>query len=265
MRVVPVPCLSDNYAYLVVCEVTGQAAVVDPGQAAPVHAAVAAAGARLVAVWATHHHPDHVGGVPDLVAAWPGLEVVAHRSDRARVPGCTRAVDDGDVVTVGTTSARILHNPGHTTGAISYVITGAAGAAGAAGAVFTGDTLFAAGCGRLFEGSAADMWGSLSRLAALPADTAVYFGHEYTASNLRFAAAVEPDSAAVQDRVRVVTAARAAGQATTPSTIALELATNPFVRADQPAVIAAARGRGARADDPSAVLAAIRAWKDSFR
>ena len=186
----------------------------------------------------------------------------------AKRPELGRMLDHlraGDVVTVGTTSARILHNPGHTTGAISYVITGAAGAAGAAGAVFTGDTLFAAGCGRLFEGSAADMWGSLSRLAALPADTAVYFGHEYTASNLRFAAAVEPDSAAVQDRVRVVTAARAAGQATTPSTIALELATNPFVRADQPAVIAAARGRGARADDPSAVLAAIRAWKDSFR
>ena len=214
MRVVPVPCLKDNFAYLVIDG--GRAAVVDPGEAAPVEAALAREGVALAAIWLTHHHHDHVGGVAALAGAHAGIEIVAHVHDQTRSPRVTRTVDDGDSVELGALRARIVHNPGHTLGAISYVV---------ADAVFTGDTLFGAGCGRLFEGSAEQMFASLRKLAALPAETRVFFGHEYTAANLRFAAAAEPGNAAI--------AARAAAIPTpsTPSTIALELATNPFVRA----------------------------------
>lgn len=254
MRVVPVPCLKDNFAYLVIDEARGdgaRAAVVDPSEAAPVEAALAREGVTLEAIWLTHHHWDHVGGVKALVAARPGLAVVAGEHDAARIEGVTRKLADGDLVTLGGLSARVIHNPGHTLGAISYVV---------GGAVFTGDTLFGGGCGRLFEGDAPMMHASLERLAALPPETRVYFGHEYTAANLRFAAAVEPDNAAVGRR------AAALGSPTTPSTIADERATNPFLRAAEPAVIAAARARDAAADDagPAAVFGAIRAWKDRF-
>lgn len=254
MRIVNVPCLKDNFAYLVICEATGRAAVVDPGEAAPVLAAVAAAGVELVAVWATHHHADHVGGTLELLAARPGLEVVGFAGDRARIPGITREVAAGDEVELGESRARIIENPGHTTGAISFFVDGVA--------VFTGDTMFGAGCGRLFEGTAAQMATSMATLAALPPATRVYFGHEYTASNLRFAAAVEPDNAAVAARA----AAIVAGVATSPSTVADERATNPFVRSAEPAVIAAAIARDATVDpaDPASVLGAIRRWKDTF-
>lgn len=268
MRVVPVPCLSDNYAYLVICDVRGVAAVVDPGEAAPIAAAVATCGARLTAIWATHHHPDHVGGVAELCAAFPDLEVVAHVSDQARIPGVTRTVDDGDVVALGELRARIIHNPGHTLGAISYAVTTVDDDHGAAGrALFTGDTLFAAGCGRIFEGTPAMMAASLTRLAAEPAETEVYFGHEYTVANLKFAVAVEPDHPAVTARAEAAAARRAEGRATTPSTIELERATNPFLRAHEPAVAASAVAAEPGADpaDPVAVFAALRAWKNRYR
>ncbi|MEZ4402461.1 MAG: hydroxyacylglutathione hydrolase [Kofleriaceae bacterium] len=252
MRVIPVPCLSDNYAYLVICDATGRAAVVDPGEAAPVEAAVAAAGVELVAVWATHHHHDHVGGVAALAAAHPGLAVVGHASDAARIPGLTAPVVADAAVVMGALTARIIENPGHTRGAISYLV---------ADAVFTGDTLFAAGCGRLFEGTAAQMHASLARLAALPPATRVFFGHEYTAANLRFAAAVEPASEAIRARQAALP------PCTTPSTIALERATNPFLRTADPAVVAAAAAHDPAVDraDPAAVLATVRRWKDGFR
>lgn len=247
MRVVSVPCLKDNFAYLVIDD-DGRCAVVDPGEAAPVEAALARENATLAAVWATHHHMDHVGGVPELVARHPGLEVVIGAVDADKAPNVTRTVDDGDEVTLGSLRARCIHNPGHTLGAVSYVV---------GNAVFTGDTLFGGGCGRVFEGTPAMMHASLMRLAALPPEMEVYFGHEYTASNLRFAAAVEPANADV--------AARAASIATpsTPSTIEVERATNPFLRADDPAVIEAAKARGAEGD-PVSVFAAVRAWKNSF-
>jgi hydroxyacylglutathione hydrolase len=224
MRVAVVPCLSDNFAYLVIED--GRAAVVDPGEAPPVEAALAREGVELAAIWLTHHHHDHVGGVKELVAAHPGVEVVAHEHDRERAPAVTRLVKDGDTVPFGKLRASIIYNPGHTLGAISYLIEGC---------VFTGDTLFAAGCGRLFEGSAEMMHASLARLAALPPATRVYFGHEYTAANLRYAAAAEPGNAQ--------TPARAASLAkpSTPSTIADELATNPFVRAPDVETFAARR------------------------
>jgi hydroxyacylglutathione hydrolase len=232
VRIVPVPCLSDNYAYLVI---EGErAAVVDPGEAAPMEAALAREHVALVAIWLTHHHHDHVGGVSELVASHPGIEVVAHRHDRERAPGVTRLVDDGDRVALPGTSltARIIHNPGHTLGAISYVVEHAD-----AHAVFTGDTLFAAGCGRLFEGDPAMMFSSLAKLAALPPATRVYFGHEYTRKNLDFAATVEPDNAAIAAKLRGLAAT------STPSTIADELATNVFVRAHDVAELGDRRAR----------------------
>jgi hydroxyacylglutathione hydrolase len=248
MKVVPVPCLKDNFAYLVI-DHDGRCAIVDPGEAAPMEAALARENVQLAAIWATHHHPDHVGGVPELVAAHPGIDVVIGAKDASRTPRVTRSTDDGDEVVLGTLRARCIHNPGHTLGAITFVVEGCA---------FTGDTLFGAGCGRLFEGDAAMMHASLMRLAALPPDTKVYFGHEYTASNLRFAAAVEPDNPRIAER------AKSLATPSTPSTIADERATNPFLRAAEPAVIAAATARGA-ASDPVSVFAAIRAWKDGFR
>ena len=231
MRIVPVPCLKDNYAYLVI---DGDiAAIVDPGEAAPVAEAARREGVTLQAIWLTHHHHDHVGGVEELGIA----EVVAHVGDRTRAPKVSHPVDEGDVVALGSLRARIIHNPGHTTGAISYVVDD-----GVTGCVFTGDTLFGAGCGRLFEGTPAMMHASLAKLAALPPETRVYFGHEYTAANLVFAAAAEPDNPAITAR------AAALRVPSTPSTIADELATNPFVRARD-------------VDE----LARRRAWKDTFK
>ncbi|HEV7556172.1 MAG TPA: hydroxyacylglutathione hydrolase, partial [Kofleriaceae bacterium] len=200
MRVVPVPCLKDNYAYLVIDG--GRAAVVDPGEAAPIEAALVRENVELVAIWATHHHYDHVDGVPALVAAHPGIEVVAGHTDAPKVKHVTRVVNEGDVVTMGDVRASIIHNPGHTLGAISFH---------ADDCVFTGDTLFAAGCGRVFEGDPPMMHASLTKLGALPPATRVYFGHEYTVANLRFAAHVAPDDRAVAARVDEVKALRARG------------------------------------------------------
>lgn len=248
MRVVTVPCLKDNFAYLVI---DGDlAAVVDPSEAAPVEAALARWEVTLAAIWLTHHHWDHVGGVKALAAARPGLAVVAGERDAEKIEGVTERLADGGETSLGGLRARAILNPGHTLGAISFVVEDA---------VFTGDTLFGAGCGRLFEGDAAMMQASLARLAELPGETRVYFGHEYTVANLRFAAAVEPENVAAARRAEDLAVP------STPSTIGEERATNPFLRVGEPAVIAAARARGAASEDPAAVFAAIRAWKDGFK
>jgi hydroxyacylglutathione hydrolase len=240
MRIVSIPCLSDNYAYLVICETTQRAAIVDPSEAAPVLAAVRQHGVELEAIWNTHHHWDHTGGNQELVSAVRGLEVVAHASDRGRVPAQTHFVDEGDTVSVGQVTARVIHNPGHTSGAISYHIADPS-------AVFTGDTLFGAGCGRLFEGTPVDMHESLSKLAALPGATEVYCGHEYTEKNLLFAAEAEKGNTAVAERLARVAELRKGGHPSVPFTMAEEQATNPFVRA----------GSAER-------LGELRAWKDRF-
>jgi hydroxyacylglutathione hydrolase len=240
MRVVVVPCLQDNYAYLVVCERTGRAAIVDPSEAAPVMAAVEREGVTLEAIWNTHHHFDHVGGNEALAARFPGLRVVASAYDGEahRVPAQTEALADGGETGVGELRVRALHVPGHTLGAITLAGEGAA---------FTGDTLFLAGCGRLFEGSAAQMHASFARLGALPDDTRVYPGHEYTVKNLEFAMAAEPDNADVRARLERARATRAAGAPTVPARLSEERATNPFMRASD-----------------SDEFARLREWKDRF-
>jgi hydroxyacylglutathione hydrolase len=256
MRVVPVPCLNDNYAYLVVAD-GGVAAVVDPGEAAPVVQAAQHEGVRLVAIWCTHHHPDHVGGNADLLARFPDLAVVGHASDRERIPGLNQPVEDGATIALAEVSATIIHNPGHTRGAVSYHVA-------AGPALFTGDTLFGAGCGRLFEGTALQMQASLDRLARLPGDTQVYCGHEYTESNLAFAAVVDPDNPAIVERRRAVRVQRAAGKPSVPFTMLAELTTNPFLRVHLPAVAASIRARDPGAD-AGAAFAVLRGWKDVFK
>jgi len=217
LKVTIVPCLSDNYAYLVEDAATGALVVVDPSEAPPVKQALA--GRVPQAVWCTHHHWDHVGGNEELGVK----EIVGHASDRGRLPGQTRFVEDGDELRLGESRVRVLHIPGHTLGAIAYAVDG--------DAVFTGDTLFVAGCGRLFEGTPAMMHSSLRTLATLAPATRVYCGHEYTQSNLEFAAHGEPDNAAVREAIARAAALRANGKPTVPGTIGDELATNPFVRA----------------------------------
>lgn len=253
MRVVAVPCLSDNYAYLVVPAGSTEAVVIDPSEAAPVARALAHEGLDLAAILATHHHHDHVGGIEELRARFGAVAVYAHASDAGRVPGQTDRVEDGRRFTAAGLEALPLHVPGHTLGAVAYVIEDA---------VFTGDTLFVAGCGRLFEGTAEQMHASLNgKLARLPVETAVYCGHEYTAANLRFAAAMEPGNEAVREKVARVAELRAGGAPTVPSTIGEELATNPFLRVGSAEI----RARFPEATTDVEVLAAVRRAKDSFR
>jgi hydroxyacylglutathione hydrolase len=210
----------DNYAYLVVDGDTGQAGIVDCAEAEPVLQAVAKERVTLTAVLPTHHHFDHVGGNLDLLAAHPELAV--YGVDQ-RIPALTKAVRDGDHIRLGSLEARVIFIPAHTTGHIAYYFP-------RQHAVFTGDTLFAGGCGRLFEGDAAMMIGSLSKLSALPDDTDVYFGHEYTEKNLRFALTLEPHNAALQQKHAWAQTQTRQGGTTTPTTIASEKATNPFLR-----------------------------------
>lgn len=247
------PAFEDNYVWLIAGP-AGGVVVVDPGDPAPVRAA-AARGLRPAAILVTHHHADHIGGVEALAAEF-GLPVWA--PDDPRMPALARTVRDGDrIEPTGTgLSFEVLSTPGHTRSHVCFF---------GAGTLFCGDTLFSLGCGRLFEGTPAKMLASLDRLAMLPGDTRVCCAHEYTASNGRFALAVEPGNPALAARMEEVRAARAAGRPTLPTTIAGERACNPFLRVREPAVRAALAARLGRApaDDVEA-FATLRAWKDGF-
>ncbi len=253
LDLITIPCLTDNYAYLIRDRATGQTALVDVPEAAPVLAALAANGWRLDKIFLTHHHDDHVQGTDELVKA-TGAEVYGALADVHRLPPLTRALAEGCEVTVGETIGQVMDVSGHTIGDIAFWFPSARLA-------FTADSLMAGGCGRLFEGTPATMWASLSNLAALPEDTLICSGHEYTTSNLRFAATIEPDNAALQDRIAQVASTRAAGVATVPSLLSQELATNPFLRAKLPHIKASL---GLTAASDAEAFAALRARKDTF-
>ena len=253
LEIVLVPALSDNYVYLLHDRESGATAVVDPGEAAPVEAALAERGWTLTQIVNTHHHHDHTGGNADLKAKH-GARLIGPRAEAARIAGMDRTVGEGDAVEIAGHRAVVYETPGHTSGHISLHISDSA-------ALFCGDTLFALGCGRMFEGTPPQFWASLSTLRALPAETRVYCGHEYTQSNARFALSVDGGNAALRARAAEIDRLRAAGRPTVPSTLADELGTNPFLRADDPAMAAAVGMAGA---EPSAVFAEIRRRKDAF-
>lgn len=257
MRIVPVPCLADNYAYLV-CN-GDRAAVVDPSEPDPIVAAARELGVRIEAIVCTHHHPDHVAGLTDLVEQiGRPLPVYAHEHDRARIQGVTELLRDASELDVVGLDVQARHVPGHTLGALAYVVEGKA--------VFAGDTLFAGGCGRLFEGSAAMLHASLAHgFGALDGRVELYPGHEYADRNLTFARSVEPGNEALRMRLAGVRARRAREEFCVPSTMADERATNPFLRCDAPDVRAFARRSGdVDGDDPVAVFAAVRRARDTF-
>jgi hydroxyacylglutathione hydrolase len=251
-----VPCLKDNYAYLLHQPGSTDAVVVDASEEAPVLAALGRLGLNPVAIMATHHHLDHVGGNAGLLSRYPDLKVFGYRSDRGRIPGQTEFLDDQQEFELAGIGVKALHIPGHTLGAVAYVAEGAA---------FTGDTLFAAGCGRLFEGTAAQMYESLNlTLGALPDDTRIYCGHEYTLSNLKFAESLEPNNPEIAKKLAWAKAARDKGEPTLPSTMKEERLTNPFLRVAEQDVVAKVNERLAQDKSPQAVLAAVRAMKDAF-
>ena len=223
LDVVAVPILSDNYVWLAHEPASGTTVVVDPGEAPPVLAALAERGWRADAIWITHWHPDHVGGLATLKGE-TGAEAWGPAAEASRIAGLDHLVHEGDRVRAGPIEAMVIATPGHTAGHIAFHVDQSA-------ALFPGDTLFAMGCGRLFEGAPADMHASLQALAALPEDTQVYAAHEYTLGNARWARTVEPDNVALVERADEVERLRAAGRPTLPTTIGLERATNPFVRA----------------------------------
>lgn len=247
MQVIPVPCLSDNYAYLVIAN--GRTAVVDPSQADPVLRAIDAHRVKLNEIWLTHHHWDHVGGIEPLIEECPIERVRGSRYDAGhqRIPRQTDALSDGDSFNFGGVTVDILEIPGHTLGAIAFITEGN---------LFSGDTLFIAGCGRVFEGTMEMMSQSLAKLRSLPPDTKVWCGHEYTVNNLRFAKTVEPQNPEVATALQEAIATREANEFTVPGQLDRELATNPFLRFDKPEVAA---GR-----DPVTSFTAIREAKDNF-
>jgi hydroxyacylglutathione hydrolase len=254
LEIVAVPALQDNYAYLIHDPPSGATAVVDPSEAPPVLQALGSRGWGLDWILNTHHHPDHTGGNLALKAK-TGARVIAPRRNLEQIPGIDQPVEDGQSVRIGGAQAWVIGIPGHTLGHTAYWFE-------SEGAVFTGDTLFLLGCGRLFEGTPAQMWASLQKLRALPPATRVYCGHEYTEKNAAFARTVDPANPALATRSEAIARIRAAGQPTVPGTLAEESATNPFLRADDPGL---QRVLGMEGESATEVFAALRRRKDEFR
>ena len=246
-------CLKDNYVWLLREPQSGAVAVVDPSEAAPVKARLDALGWRLTHILNTHHHWDHTGGNLELKAA-TGATIVGPKADRERIPGIDIALGEGDTYAFGREIAQVFDIPGHTRGHIAFWFPESV-------ALFCGDTLFTLGCGRMFEGTAPQMYASLSKLAGLPGETRVFCGHEYTQANARFALTIEPGNTALKNRAARIDAQRAKGEPTVPSTLALERATNPFLRAKEKSVATAVALDGR---DPVDVFAEVRARKDRF-
>jgi hydroxyacylglutathione hydrolase len=253
LTIVTVPCLADNYAFLAHDAASGETAVIDVPDAAPILAALAERGWRATQVLLTHHHWDHVDGLPDLLAEHPA-KVTGAAADAHRLPPLDLAVAEGDTVRIGAEEGRVIDVSGHTLGHVAFHFP-------ASDVVFTADSLMALGCGRVFEGTKPMMWQSLAKLAALPPQTLVCSGHEYTQSNARFALTVDPDNPDLISRVEAIALDRAAGRPTVPSTLELELATNPFLRPSDPRIRAQL---GMENATDAEVFAEIRHRKDNF-
>ncbi len=249
LELVTIPCLKDNYAYLLHDAATGHTTLIDAPEAEPILTTLAAKGWTLTQILLTHHHADHIQAIPTLTAA-TNAPVLGARADAHRLPPLARLLAEGDTITIGAETAHVLDVSGHTIGHLAFVLPGMA---------FTADSLMSGGCGRLFEGSPVTMWASLSKLAALPPDTLICSGHEYTTANLAFAASIDPDNPRLQTRIADTAVARASNLPTVPSTLALELATNPFLRAP----LLKARIGLPNATDADA-FTEIRALKDKF-
>lgn len=255
LQIWPIEAFSDNYIWILERDGSPRVTVVDPGDAAPVVAALDERGLEIGAILLTHHHGDHVGGVAELIRQF---HPPVYGSSNESVAGVDHPVGGGDVIALPDLAIEleVVDLPGHTAGHIGFVGDGLA---------FVGDTLFAGGCGRVFEGTTEQMHGSLAKLAALPPATKAYCAHEYTLANLRFAMAVEPDNTILTDRLAATEASRADGQPTVPSTIGFELATNPFLRCSEPAVVGAAEDHAGHKLTPGAeVFGVVRAWKDGW-
>ncbi len=253
MKVISIPCSFDNYSYLLICEQSKKAAVVDPTEAYPLMLALEENGVELTAVYCTHHHHDHIGGIEDFLEEDSSITIVCYHQDKNRISTANTFVDHGDSITLGSETGKILHTPGHTTGSICYYF---------GEHLFVGDTIFGGGCGRIFEGTPEEMHGSLNeRIAVLPDETKIYFGHEYTQVNLQFAQTVDPENENVLSRLTH----SQTNTVTTPSTIALEKKTNPFLRADSASIKNTLQTKyGAKVDSPLEVFTLLRQMRNSF-
>ena len=250
---ITIPCLSDNYAFLLRDHDSGKVALIDVPEAAPILAALEKRGWELSQIWLTHHHDDHVQGLSEVLKTHDA-NVIGAKADAHRLPPLDRKVDQGDTISLGALEAEVLDVSGHTVGHIAFYVAAAATA-------FTADSLMALGCGRLFEGTPAQMWESLQKMMQWPAETTICSGHEYTAANAKFALTVDPENADLISRVQEIEAARASGKPTVPSHLSTELSTNPFLRAADPAIRA---HLGMQTASDADVFAEIRKRKDSF-
>jgi hydroxyacylglutathione hydrolase len=257
MQIIRLPVLSDNYIFLLHDPQQNIAAVVDPAEAQPVLDELTKLKADLVAIFNTHHHGDHVGGNTQLMKKFPQVTVYGGAEDRGRIPGQQVFLQEGDRVQFGNRTANVLFVPGHTRAHIAYYFPPES--PGEPGELFCGDTLFAGGCGRLFEGTPGQMVASLNKLRALPDDTRVWCAHEYTLNNLRFAVTVDPENADLQKRYQDVKILRETNEATVPSLLGIEKLTNPFLRWDQPSLQATAKSY-----EEVQTFARIRGMKDNF-
>lgn len=255
LNVTAIPAFEDNYLWLIT-DAESNACIVDPGDAEPVLAVLKKQHLKLTSILVTHHHSDHIGGIETLVAA---TGAIVYGPAKETIPQVTYKLQNTNRINILNELCEVIYTPGHTQGHIAYYFPQQA-------KLFCGDTLFVAGCGRLFEGSPAQMLASLSSLATLPPSTQIYCAHEYTLNNLRFAQAVEPSNQDIQDKIKRCQELRKMGIPTVPSTIEEELATNPFLRSHQPTVLKAAKERADKSDmTDTEVFATIRAWKDCFR
>ncbi len=253
MKIVPVPCSFDNYSYLIICTDTQMAAVVDPTEAYPVMAEMERNNVQLTTVLCTHHHNDHIGDIGKLQEKLPSLTVVCHSSDKTRIATANTYVDEGDYIEVGKLKGKVLFTPGHTNGSICYRFQDH---------LFVGDTLFGAGCGRLFEGSPEQMYISIQKIAGLSDKTKIYFGHEYTRTNLNFAKMVEPGNEKIHDRLQQLSLGKGIS---TPTTLELEKETNPFLRCNSKGIQSFLETRKESVTtDPLEVFTLLRQLRNNF-